>query len=203
MHVPRNTTTWVPGRVLASGGGQAGDPDACDGRLRRECDRVHDGLHCARDPRPPSPHLVAYTASVTHVSQGCPSSLETGVCPAPPWPRVWTLQNVSSAVSCSSPASWSIFSVPLRPRPAACGQTRALGLSGTRELLAPGDRPYILLINNTWSVLTLRRQHPHQRTSKSGSSNYSDLGSLGRGQGQWSPPWHETEQTVFRVGIRR
>ena len=35
---------------------------------------------------------------------------------APPWPRVWTLQNVSSAVSCSSPASWSIFSVPLRPR---------------------------------------------------------------------------------------
>ena len=116
MHVPRNTTTWVPGRVLARGGGQAGDPDACDGRLRRECDRVHDGLHRARDPRPPSPHLVAYTASVTHVSQGCPSSLETGVCPAPPWPRVWTLQNVSSAVSCSSPASWSIFSVPLRPR---------------------------------------------------------------------------------------
>ena len=114
MHVPRNTTTWVPGRVLARGGGQAGDPDACDGRLRRECDRVHDGLHRARDPRPSSPHLVAYTASVTHVSPLVPQASRLGS--APPWPRVWTLQNVSSAVSCSSPASWSIFSVPLCPR---------------------------------------------------------------------------------------
>ena len=63
-----------------------------------------------------------------------------------------------------------------RSAPAACGQTRALGLSGTRELLAPGDRPYILLINKTWSVLPLRRRYPHQRSSQSGSSNYSDLG---------------------------
>ena len=81
MHVPRNTTTWVPGRVLARGGGQAGDPDACDGRLRRECDRVHDGLHRARDPRPSSPHLVAYTASVTHVSPLVPQASRR-VCPA-------------------------------------------------------------------------------------------------------------------------
>ena len=83
--------------------------------------------------------------------------------------------------------------------PAGTVRDCGLGLSGTRELLAPGDRPYILLINNPGSVLTLRRRHPHQRSSQSGSSNYSDLGSLGRGQGQWSPPWHETEQTVFRV----
>ena len=87
--------------------------------------------------------------------------------------------------------------------PAGTARDCGLGLSGTRELLAPGDRPYILLINNPGSVLTLRRRHPHQRSSQSGSSNYSDLGSLGRGQGQWSPPWHETEQTVFRVRIRR
>ena len=60
--------------------------------------------------------------------------------------------------------------------PAGTVRDCGLGLSGTRELLAPGDRPYILLINNTWSVLTLRRRHPHQRSSQSGSSNYSDLG---------------------------
>ena len=170
MHVPRNTTTWVPGRVLARGGGQAGDPDACDGRLRRECDRVHDGLHCARDPRPPSPHLVAYTASVTHVSQGCPSSLETGVCPAPPWPRVWTLQNVSSAVSCSSPASRSIFSVPLRPRCLWSDSRSVSPAPGSCWLRGTGPPSY------TGSVLPLRRRYPHQRSSQSGSSNYSDLG---------------------------
>ena len=75
-----------------------------------------------------------------------------------------------------------------------------LGLGGTGDLLGPGDRPYIRLINNPGSVLTLRRRHPHQRSSQGGSSNYSnysDQGSLGRGQRQWSPPWHDPGQTLM------
>ena len=67
------------------------------------------------------------------------------------------------------------------------------------------DRPFLRLINNPKSVLTLRRQHPHQPFSQGGSSNYSNYsdqgslgGSLGRGQGQWTPPWHEAG-SVARV----
>ena len=89
--------------------------------------------------------------------------------------------------------------------PAATVRDCGLSLAGAGELLGPGDRPYLRLINNPGSVLTLRRRHPHQRSSQGGSSNYSNYsdqgslgGSLGRGQRQWTPPWHEAG-SVARV----
>lgn len=86
--------------------------------------------------------------------------------------------------------------------PPATARDCGLAIGSTGEVLGPGDRPYLTLINNPASVLVLRRRHPHHahygHRSSQGSSNYSthsdqgSTGSLGRTRRrQLSPPWQQ------------